>query len=192
VCGEKRSDVLLLLNPPTPYNYGLEKEGFNKLLGEMIYSNPSTETYAKKMKTLEQGEENRQARKRAVTIIIQNGKGEILLMLRDNKPDIPFPNQWCILGGGIEKDETPEDAIKREMMEEIELALVDPQLFKAYEWEDKDEHAYHVTLDLDLDVTPVHEGQKIQFFSQAEIEKMQLAFHDSEIARDFFESTSNQ
>jgi 8-oxo-dGTP diphosphatase len=43
----------------------------------------------------------------------------ILLYLRDNKQDIPYPNHWALLGGQIEDGETPQDALAREIQEEI-------------------------------------------------------------------------
>ena len=46
-------------------------------------------------------------------------KGKILLILRDNKPDIPYPNTWEFTGGGKEENETLEEAGIREMYEEL-------------------------------------------------------------------------
>lgn len=48
-------------------------------------------------------------------------KGKILLVLRDDSPTIPFPNTWNTPGGGIEEIETPEEAMVRELEEEIRL-----------------------------------------------------------------------
>lgn len=48
-------------------------------------------------------------------------KSKMLLVLRDNKPDIPHPNKWNTPGGGIEEGESPEQALKRELMEEISV-----------------------------------------------------------------------
>jgi 8-oxo-dGTP diphosphatase len=54
-------------------------------------------------------------------IILINSKNEVLLLLRDHNSEIPYPNMWDIPGGMVEKDETPEEAIKREMYEELNL-----------------------------------------------------------------------
>ena len=35
-------------------------------------------------------------------IILLNSNNEVLLLLRDNKIDIPFPNMWDIPGGKME------------------------------------------------------------------------------------------
>lgn len=54
-------------------------------------------------------------------IILLNHNNEVLLLLRDDKPEIPFPNMWDIPGGKVEENETPENGIRREMDEELGL-----------------------------------------------------------------------
>ena len=48
-----------------------------------------------------------------------------LLQLRDNKPDIYFPNHWGLFGGATENNESPTESIKREIFEEISLEIND-------------------------------------------------------------------
>ena len=48
-------------------------------------------------------------------------KNKILWILRDNNPNIPWPNTWNLPGGGVEGEETNEEALKRELQEEINL-----------------------------------------------------------------------
>ena len=47
----------------------------------------------------------------------------ILVVLRDNKPDIPWPNMWELPGGGREGIETPPECLQREVWEELGLTL---------------------------------------------------------------------
>lgn len=47
----------------------------------------------------------------------------LLLTLRDDRPDIPFPNMWDFPGGGTEGQETPFDTVIRETREEVGLDL---------------------------------------------------------------------
>ena len=55
-----------------------------------------------------------------VSLIVLVNKNKILLYKRDNKPSIPHPNYWALIGGSLEKKETPSQAVKREIFEEIE------------------------------------------------------------------------
>lgn len=55
----------------------------------------------------------------AVGALLLNADGQVLLQLRDDKPDIFFPDKWGTFGGGVEAGETPELALLREMKEEL-------------------------------------------------------------------------
>jgi 8-oxo-dGTP diphosphatase len=46
-------------------------------------------------------------------------KDKFLLQLRDNRPDIPYPNTWAFFGGGVEDSENHKEALKRELEEEL-------------------------------------------------------------------------
>jgi 8-oxo-dGTP diphosphatase len=48
-------------------------------------------------------------------------RGRVLVMLRDDRPDIPFPAHWDLPGGGREGGETPEACVLRETEEELGL-----------------------------------------------------------------------
>jgi 8-oxo-dGTP diphosphatase len=47
----------------------------------------------------------------------------LLMILRDDKPDIPWPNLWDFPGGGREGDETPFETLAREVFEEVGLTV---------------------------------------------------------------------
>ena len=62
-------------------------------------------------------------------IFIKNKKlNKYLFFLRDNKFDIVNPNMWSTLGGGIEINESPEEALKREIKEESNIKIYNIQL----------------------------------------------------------------
>ena len=71
--------------------------------------------------------------KQIAAIILENDKGEFLLYLRDNKPGIPFPDHWDLIGGHVEKGETPEEALVREVKEELDIDLKEYKFYKKYE-----------------------------------------------------------
>jgi 8-oxo-dGTP pyrophosphatase MutT (NUDIX family) len=47
--------------------------------------------------------------------------GRYLLQLRDSAEEISFPNYWCLFGGMLELEESPEEGLKRELVEELEF-----------------------------------------------------------------------
>ncbi len=48
---------------------------------------------------------------------------DLLVILRDDIADIPYPGHWDLPGGGREGDETPEACVLRETREEVGLTL---------------------------------------------------------------------
>jgi 8-oxo-dGTP diphosphatase len=50
--------------------------------------------------------------------IIVNGAGELLL-LRRSLSTLRWPGKWGIAGGGMEQGETPDQALRRELLEEL-------------------------------------------------------------------------
>lgn len=50
-------------------------------------------------------------------------EGTVLTLLRDDQPDIAFPNHWDLPGGGREGDETPIQTVARELFEELSVTL---------------------------------------------------------------------
>ena len=56
-----------------------------------------------------------------VGAIIENDKQEILCALRG--PEMTLPNYWEFPGGKIEEGETKEEALKREILEELNCTI---------------------------------------------------------------------
>ncbi|MDV6379134.1 (deoxy)nucleoside triphosphate pyrophosphohydrolase [Sporosarcina sp. GW1-11] len=56
-----------------------------------------------------------------VGAVIENDEGEILSALRS--PTMTLPNYWEFPGGKIEQGETPEEALQREIQEELECVI---------------------------------------------------------------------
>jgi 8-oxo-dGTP diphosphatase len=128
-------------------------------------------------------------KKKGTSLIFVNRLREVLLVLRDNRSDIPFPNYWDILGGNVEEDETPEQCICREMKEEININIENPSLFRMYDFADRIEYTYWQIVDFDLDKMDLLEGQRLKWFSENEIYAMgenDLAFGFQKVLMDFY------
>lgn len=59
----------------------------------------------------------------AVAAIIVVPRRGYLMQLRDSRPDIFFPGHWGLFGGAIEPGESEENALRRELLEELQLDL---------------------------------------------------------------------
>jgi 8-oxo-dGTP diphosphatase len=118
--------------------------------------------------------------KEIAAIILENDKGEFLLALRDNKPGIPFPNHWDLIGGHVEDGETPEEALLREIKEELNIELKDYAFFKKYECLSGDayeniKYIFTGKINLPIEEITLLEGERAQFFSREEIPDVKFA-----------------
>ena len=118
--------------------------------------------------------------KEIAAIILENDKREFLLYLRDNKPDIPFPDHWDLIGGHIEEGETPEEALIREVKEELDIDLKDYTFYKRYDCLTGDayeniKYIYYGKINLPIEEITLMEGVRPQYFSRAEIPNVKFA-----------------
>lgn len=128
--------------------------------------------------------------KKIASCILENDKGEILLYLRDNKSNIPFPHHWDLFGGYIEEGETAEEALIREVKEELNYNLKEYKFFKKYECLEGDVHqnikyVFVGKVDKPIDELKLAEGEKLQFFSRDEIPNVKFANILKEIVVDY-------
>jgi len=98
--------------------------------------------------------------------------GAILLLLRDNRPDLAAANLWSTLGGRLERGETPEQAAWRELEEESGLrparlfpaghvdgpSLREPQIQLR-------QHIFAASVTWTLDDVILAEGQGVDWFT---------------------------
>lgn len=59
-------------------------------------------------------------------IISKNGK-----LLLGKRADSPYQGLWCAFGGRVENGETPEEALKRELLEELGIKIINPAFIEA-------------------------------------------------------------
>ena len=65
----------------------------------------------------------------AVAAIIRLDDGRYLLQCRDESRGIWYPGHWGCFGGAVDQGETPEQALVRELNEELNLRVHDPRPF---------------------------------------------------------------
>ena len=126
-------------------------------------------------------------KRKGCSVLLINDQGRVLLLLRDDNPEIPYPGMWDVPGGHVEKGETPEQCIVREMKEEIGLDLRVFQLFSVTEFDDRTEYTFWQKANLDLDKVRLNEGQRLKWFTKDEASNIELAYGFNRIVEDFFE-----
>ncbi|GAB2807017.1 NUDIX domain-containing protein [Lentzea nigeriaca] len=119
-------------------------------------------------------------------IVMVNSAGEVLLYLRDDKPTIKFPNTWCLPGGYVEEGERPDECIRREIEEEMGVVLDEVRHLVSAARSYGVEHTFWTEIELDLDHVVLTEGQRLKWFTRAEIEAHELGYEDNAILADFF------
>ena len=120
-------------------------------------------------------------------IILLNSNNEVLLLLRDDKQEILYPNMWDIPGGMVETGENPEQTIRREMIEEMGLTdLGEFELFRIFTYENITDHVFWKRIDLNPVWIDLMEGQRIEYFNLERIRKTKLAFNYNNVLEEFF------
>jgi len=130
--------------------------------------------------------------KKVSQIILENEKGELLLYLRDGKPGIPFPYHWDLIGGHLEEGETPEEALVREVKEEINIDLTEYKFFREYLCLEGDaypniKYIYTGKIYLPAEKITLNEGERLQFFTRMEIPDIKFANILKKIVMDYLE-----
>ncbi len=117
---------------------------------------------------------------------------KLLVYLRDNKPEIPFPNKWDFTGGGREGNENPFECLQREIFEEFKIKLSEDQILwhKEYPSVTRDGWVSHffvarITKDQVEGVVFGDEGQKWTFMTPEEFLATDAAFRMQDRLSDY-------
>jgi 8-oxo-dGTP diphosphatase len=132
-------------------------------------------------------------RLQTVSAFLFNPDGAVIAQLRDDKPGLMFPAHWSTLGGRIEEGESPDEAMRRELIEEIEICP--PMTFwRLFEHNfvssgisfDVDIYAYVGEIDMAIEDIRLHEGQRLAYLSLSDIDNLLFAFGLDHLYREFF------
>ncbi len=126
-----------------------------------------------------------------VSAILVNPQNQVLLQQRDEKPDLSYGGYWALFGGRVEADEEPEQAMRRELKEELDLDV--PVIcWKVYERFEPGkslnvtQYIYIGQLDKDITQLTLNEGQDMRLVAQSQIEALRIAFGFDTILKAFF------
>ena len=105
--------------------------------------------------------------KKIAMVLLFDRQCRLLVYLRDDKPDIPFPNHWDFFGGHVEEGETSEEALVREVKEEIAVELKQWVFFRRYVCTEGDaypniKYLYWSTIDKLAEELTLYEGQHMK------------------------------
>ncbi len=126
-------------------------------------------------------------------VILFDRDSRLLIYLRDNKPGIPFPNRWDFFGGHLERGETPDQALVREVEEELGLALSTWEFFRTHVCTEGDaypnvKYIYWSRIDQVADELTLREGQMLKSIELGERSQFQFANILGRILEDFIAS----
>ncbi|MCD4770846.1 NUDIX domain-containing protein [archaeon] len=109
----------------------------------------------------------------SVGIILRNEEGKFLLQHRDDKEEIACRNMWGLFGGAVDGGEAPEEAVVREIMEELCFDVSGKVKFieKINIPGISDVYIYEYLGTVEIDELEQKEGQGMRFFSVEEVRK---------------------
>lgn len=126
-----------------------------------------------------------------VAIVLVNKCNAVLLQLRDDNPNISWPNSWTLPGGVVESPETPAQAAQRELSEETGLQ-VELSLWKIYKRKPEDrkfsieQHIFIGRTQKEANEMVLGEGQALQYFSRDQLSELVIAFDFGKVLEEFF------
>ena len=128
---------------------------------------------------------------RGAGIILIDNQRRVLLQYRD-KNNRWNQDAWSEFGGQIEGNETPEQAVKRELKEEIGIELTDLRFFKKYgiKKEKGVYEAFFYVASLKISINALKpqqkEGKDMGLFTFKETQNLKLADYTKKALSDFF------
>ncbi len=119
-------------------------------------------------------------------ILLFDRNDKLIIYLRDDKPTIPYPNHWDLLGGMVEEGESPTEAIIREVEEEVSLILDIPTYFGEYTSDEGDIfHMFQAQVDVTPETLVLLEGQRLTSIDLADRHQYRFGAMLGQVIDDF-------
>ncbi len=123
-----------------------------------------------------------------VKIILVNDAGKVLLQQRSD--DVPQPGKWSLFGGSVEAGETPEQALVREIKEELNYDLVTfEEFYRMTDVQGEERMWYLGKLNKDISELKLSEGKDFGLFMPREIKNLDLTADTKSIINKFLKHT---
>lgn len=122
-------------------------------------------------------------------VLFVNPSGRVLLRLRDDRPDLPYPGLWDLLGGAVEAGETLAEAAVREIDEEVGIECPPLEFFGAYP-ADVHNNVFLGALACPLESLVLTEGQRLAYVTEAEAHALPLVPWVARLLGDYFSRRS--
>jgi 8-oxo-dGTP diphosphatase len=109
--------------------------------------------------------------RREVALAILHQDGKLLMQLRDDFPHILLPGHWGLFGGHLELGETPEEGLRRELLEEINYSVDKLHDVCINSDENVIRYVYHAPLTVRLADLNLQEGQDLDLLTLEDIDR---------------------
>jgi mutator protein MutT len=123
---------------------------------------------------------------RNVSVIILYDKNKKVLLQHRAENAKRLPGYWAFFGGGIEAGETPEQAVKREALEELGYDLKNPRqlMKKIFYWENEANEMNVFVEEYDSNQKIIlGEGQNFGWFYISDLEQLKIVDRDLEVLK---------
>ena len=124
-----------------------------------------------------------------VAAILINPQGKFILQQRDEEPEL---GKWVLFGGSVEKGESDEEALVREIKEQLGYEIKKLELFKVFELKEVSHPTYVVFDQLNENDLVLNEGADMKVVAPKDLDSIDFGFNYGRILKGFVRSLAPQ